>query len=104
MKKKPIAILVYDSIDAIFGLFRKLKCIAKGAKLEGANKIGRKTIIDMSILGYGTYICNHSKLSNCKIGKYCSIADRVNVVQGTHPTSDWVSTHPAFFSTNNTFP
>ena len=32
------------------------------------------------------------------IGRFCSIASRVITVRGSHPTRDWVSTHPAFYS------
>lgn len=41
---------------------------------------------------------------NCRIhaniGRYTCIAGGVQTVSGTHPTADWVSLHPAFFSDN----
>ena len=67
------------------------------SEFEGYNAIGSKSFFAGSI-GYGSYIG-----SNCviygKIGKFCSIADNVNVVVGNHPTRSFISTHPAFFST-----
>ena len=33
------------------------------------------------------------------VGRYCSIASDVVTVSGKHPTKEWVTTHPAFFST-----
>ena len=67
------------------------------SEFEGYNAIGTKSFFAGSI-GYGSYIG-----SNCviygKIGKFCSIADNVNVVVGNHPTRSFISTHPAFFST-----
>lgn len=66
--------------------------------LEGYNKIG-SSIISRSKIGRGTYIGNNCSLSNCKIGRYCSIGSNIKVLSATHPTSIYVSTHPAFFST-----
>lgn len=49
-------------------------------------------------MGYGSYIGSYCRIYG-KIGKFCSIADNVNIVVGNHPTRKFVSTHPAFFST-----
>lgn len=35
---------------------------------------------------------------NADIGRYCSIASEVCTISGRHPTSDWVSTSPVFYS------
>ena len=69
------------------------------AKLSGKNKIGRRTDIANSIIGYGSYIGDDSYLRRTQIGKYCSIGNDVKVLYGTHPTKEFVSTHPAFYST-----
>lgn len=63
----------------------------------GWNRIGRNTFFAGS-LGKYSYIgdCCHIV---AKIGKFCSIANHVNTVSGTHPTRNWVSTHPVFYST-----
>ena len=37
-------------------------------------------------------------LQNATIGKFCSIASYVKIGLGIHPTSDFVSTHYAFYS------
>lgn len=66
--------------------------------LEGANKIGANSIIGDSYVGYGTYLGGDCIFSTSKIGKYCSIAMGVKTMIGEHPTKNWVSTHPAFFS------
>jgi acetyltransferase-like isoleucine patch superfamily enzyme len=52
-------------------------------------------------IGSFTYIGSNSALSNCKIGKFCSIAGGVKVIGSTHPTSDFVSTSPVFHSVQN---
>lgn len=66
------------------------------SKFGGSNVIGKDTIF-AGTMGFGTYTG-----SNCELygtfGKYCSIADKVNVIIGNHPTHDYISTHPAFFS------
>ena len=68
------------------------------ALLEGANKVWNGSVITNSDIGYGTYIGKNAKIDMCKIGRYCSIANDFQIAIGNHPTSTWVSTHPAFFS------
>lgn len=68
----------------------------KRVQMEGNNYIGRQTNFAGAI-GYGSYIGSNCSI-DAAIGKYCSLASNVNTVQGTHPTSCFVSTHPAFFS------
>lgn len=64
---------------------------------EGWNIIGEGATFTGE-MGVGSYIGANSNIS-AKIGRYCSIADNVRVVIGNHPTSVFVSTHPAFYST-----
>lgn len=66
---------------------------------EGKNKINKNSIIDNSKIGFATYIGHDCVFTNTTIGKYCSIANNVKVINATHPTNKFVSTHPAFFST-----
>ena len=66
--------------------------------LEGTNVIHKGACISDSHIGYGTYVGSGSELSNCKVGRYCSISRNVRVVSGTHPIS-FVSTSYMFFST-----
>lgn len=51
-----------------------------------------------SYIGRNTYIGPNSSLSNCQIGRFCSIASDVKVVSFTHPSSKFWSTSPSFFS------
>lgn len=64
---------------------------------EGNNRIYGNTFF-AGELGFGSYIGSNCNITG-KIGRYCSIASNVNVVLGSHPTSVFVSSHPAFFST-----
>lgn len=63
---------------------------------EGENSIAGGTYINNCKFGRGTYVSTHSRLAYTKVGRYCSIGDKVNVVLGAHPT-DFVTTHPSFY-------
>lgn len=63
----------------------------------GKNRVGSDTVLFNTFLDFGSYVGDQSNLSNCKIGKFCSIGNGVKHECGSHPT-DWVSTHPAFYS------
>ena len=63
---------------------------------EGYNKIGNNTLFSGKI-GYCSYIGDDSYIV-AEIGRYCSIGSNVKVAIGKHPSRDFVSTHPAFFS------
>lgn len=73
--------------------------IAKYTEFEGHNYIGNGSTMN-GVIGYGSYIGDNVRIYG-KIGRYCSIADNVTVVNGNHPTSRFVSTHPAFYSDTN---
>ena len=48
-----------------------------------------------------SYISNHSTLIGVNIGKFCSIGPNCRIGLGIHPTKDFVSTHPIFFSSQS---
>jgi acetyltransferase-like isoleucine patch superfamily enzyme len=64
---------------------------------EGKNVIGNNTKFSGKI-GRGSYIGQNCFI-NASIGRYCSISYNVSVVSGKHPVSEFVSTHPCFYST-----
>jgi len=66
--------------------------------LEGRNKIGNANIKD-SFFGYGSYIVS-GNLSNCSVGRFCSIGNNVNIITANHPIH-FVSTFPGFYKTTN---
>lgn len=86
---------------------RKDIVIGKGSILgrrthfEGHNSIGRNTNIRNSFVGYGSYVGDNSSLECTKIGRYSCISHCVTVVRGRHPTKEFVSIHPAFYSLHN---
>ena len=71
--------------------------ITYDSKFEGNNAVSDGCILKWVNVGYGSYFGRDCYFERTKIGKYCSIASRVNVIAGDHPTSKFVSTHPAFF-------
>lgn len=73
-------------------------CIGTSSVLEGRNAIGARTRFIGSHLGFASYISSSSNVQNIKIGKYCSIGPNISTIHGRHPTRDFVSTHPVFFS------
>ena len=66
---------------------------------EGNNTVGKNTEIVTSKLGLGTYVSDNSVIRCTTIGRFCSIGNNVQTGLGTHPSKTFVSTHPAFFST-----
>lgn len=65
---------------------------------DGKNRISAYTHIFNVVLGKYSYIGQGSALSNAEIGRYCSISENVKLVAGRHPSSEYVSTHPVFYS------
>lgn len=61
-------------------------------------KIGENCYIDNCTIGSYTYLSKNVSMMNTEIGKFCSVAQGVSICLGKHPSSKFVSTHPAFFS------
>lgn len=84
---------------------KKKIIIEKGVKVNSVTymednvKIYRNTKILCSSIGGGTYIGWNSVLNKVKIGRFCSIAPFVEVIYGRHAINQFVSSHPAFYST-----
>lgn len=62
-------------------------------RFEGMNRL------TMDVTFLTSFIGNRSFIKNTKIGRYTCIATDVMTVAGSHPTSKFVSIHPAFYST-----
>ena len=70
----------------------------KNTFFEGGNVINKGSYFK-GRMGYGTYLGPNCSIEG-EIGRFCSIAANVKTVNGFHPTKNFVSTHPAFFSTH----
>lgn len=68
---------------------------------EGRNILFDNTNIQRCKLGYASYISNNSSMYLTKIGRYSCIGPNVHVIRGQHPTTNFVSIHPAFYSPEN---
>lgn len=55
--------------------------------------------VEMGDFSYASYRC---RLSNVSIGKFSCIGPDVSAGLGVHPSRDFVSTHPAFYSAKKT--
>lgn len=87
----------YKNKNKYLNIGRSAYILGKKTVFEGYNSIGANSLFQGRI-GYGSYIGENSYI-NATIGRYTCISDRVNTVSGTHPTSKFVSIHPAFYST-----
>lgn len=90
-RKKLKKINTFISLNASIDLY---------TKFEGENYLGSKVKVRSSKIGYGSYIATNSIIVKTIIGRYTSIGPNVNIILGQHPTSTFVSTHPAFYSKN----
>ena len=68
--------------------------------LESDCKISESSKLMSSTMGRASYIGDNSMISCAKIGRYCSIGNFVNICLGNHPSHDFVSMHPCFYSLN----
>jgi acetyltransferase-like isoleucine patch superfamily enzyme len=58
-------------------------------------------VVDSKIDSY-SYIASASKIQRTEIGKFCSIAQNCMIGLGKHPSGQYVSTSPIFYSTAKT--
>lgn len=103
---KAILRLVYRFVKSIILKHRgvhvsPLASFNNHSVFEGCNVIHKGANISSTVIGYGTYIGANTVLNNAMIGRYCSIGANIKVVSATHPSKDFVSTSPMFFSTLN---
>lgn len=84
---------------------RRLKSLVKiergcdiiNSDFEGKNSIGEGSFVSGCRIGTATYIGRDAHLNGVKVGRYTSIADSCVSCVGNHPTSMFVSMHPAFY-------
>ena len=62
------------------------------------NTIYENVILNSVQLGDFSYVANNTKIGRTKIGKFCSIGPNCRIGLGKHPTRNFVSTRPIFFS------
>lgn len=62
------------------------------------NALYENVLLNDCCLDDFTYIANGTQITNTSIGKFCSIGPDCKIGLGMHPSKEFVSTHPAFFS------
>ena len=77
----------------------RLVYVSPDCSFEGANYLWNHTKLRNVSMGYGSYTGSSTILSSVKIGRFCSIGSNVSIIVGNHPTKQFVSTHPFFYST-----
>lgn len=83
--------------------------IHSGASADSASSIGDYAVLFQDVtlmetsLGPYSYVQSGSVIFNAEIGKFCSIAGRVNIGLGVHPTH-MVSTSPVFYDDSQPMP
>ncbi len=68
--------------------FSKNVIISSGCEIVNSN------------IGEFSYISANTKIINTEIGKFCSIASGVKINLPKHPTVNFISTHPFFYSSS----
>ena len=81
-------------------MFKGLPAMNRKVQFEGYNAIYPGAVVKNSFIGRGSYIGSNTKVTNTRIGRFCTIADNVRISVGRHPSDTFVSIHPAFFSTH----
>ena len=78
------------------GFFTRIK----SSRLDGNNFVGHLSHLHDCTVGRMTYIGSRCTFVSTDIGSFCSIAADVRIIAGEHPANTWISTHPAFYSSN----
>jgi acetyltransferase-like isoleucine patch superfamily enzyme len=79
-----------------------------GAYADDYSELGMNTILHANVtvsnskIGRFTYVAPGTSIAYSTVGSFCSIGPEVKIVLGNHPTRQFVSTYPAFFSKENT--
>jgi acetyltransferase-like isoleucine patch superfamily enzyme len=76
-----------------------LSTIQGDCSFEEHVSIYQYTQIFNAEIGMHTYIGDYGRITNCKIGRYCSIANNVVIAPGQHPVTTFISTAPIFYKT-----
>lgn len=80
-------------------IFAESACINRECKFEGNNYIAGE--LYNCEFGYGSYVHKNSVLKNVKVGRFCAIAEDVNIRLFQHPTN-MVAVSPCFYRKEHT--
>jgi acetyltransferase-like isoleucine patch superfamily enzyme len=72
-------------------------CQVSKVKFGRNVRLGGNVTVLSSAIGDYSYVGDNSVVSQTVIEKFCSIASEVHLGTGSHPSRDYVSTHPMFY-------
>lgn len=75
-------------------------CTISSSNFGKYNKVSDDSYLYKTTYGDYTYSAQRVTIMNANIGKFCCIAQGVSIGLGKHPLTNFVSTHPAFYSLN----
>lgn len=78
--------------------FTRSSCMSGKSCLEGSNFLDKRSVLLDSVLGFASYVGHDTILERTEVGRYTCIGPNVSIITGVHPSSKFVSVHPAFFS------
>ena len=87
-------------VKSKFVIIKRNSFLSENSLVEHNIVISENCNIINTEIGYATYIGKGCYINSASIGRFCSIGKNVSVIRGKHPTSIFVSTHPAFYSIN----
>lgn len=93
-------------INSSFGNYAQLRenVFVSNSKVGNYTKIDDNVSLNSVQLNDCSYLSTSSIISRTKIGKFCSIGPDCRIGLGKHPSKNFVSTHPVFFSTSQQIP
>jgi acetyltransferase-like isoleucine patch superfamily enzyme len=71
----------------------------KNCRFGKYNVVYKHSLLMNTEMGDFSYISKNSQVYNTRIGKFTCIGPSVKTGLGLHPSSDFVSSHPVFYST-----
>lgn len=75
----------------------------RDSSFEKPSKVEARSTVIGTTMGRYSYCGYECILLNCRIGRYCSVADHVIAGLSSHPM-EWVSTSPAFYRGRDSIP
>ncbi|MGX5857990.1 CatB-related O-acetyltransferase [Dyadobacter jiangsuensis] len=67
-------------------------------RLDINNVINKNTRLSNCEIGSYSYLSENCEFKNVNVGKFCSIGPNVVVGLGNHPSREFISSHPIFYS------
>jgi len=72
--------------------------VLKNVTFDQRAALGEGVRLTNVVVGRHTYFAHGCLLNNTSFGNFCSVGAGVKTGLGTHPTDEFISTHPAFYS------